>query len=168
MVTGWVATLFWGVNQAKALSVGDNVPDLAVSSTSGESVNLRDINDRWKIVYFYPKSFTPGCTRQACGLRDSKAELDALNAVVFGVSTDNLKSQNDFKSKHELPFDLLADVDKKLTQAFGALGFMGMAKRMTFIINPEGFVTDIIDSVSVGSHESDVIKLLKIRQEQGG
>jgi len=144
-----------------ALSVGDKVPDLPVPSTSGLNVNLLTDGGSWRVLYFYPKSFTPGCTKQACGLRDSQSAFTELGVVVYGVSTDNLEKQKEFKSKYELPFDLLADSDKKLSKAFDALGLVGFSKRMTFIINPEGEITDVIDSVDVGSHDQDVISRLK-------
>lgn len=150
-------------HSASAINIGDKVPDLSVPSTSGGLVNLRTDGGAWRVVYFYPKSFTPGCTRQACGLRDSQAGFSELGAVVYGVSTDSLEKQQEFKAKYELPFELLADNDKKLSRAFDALGLAGFAKRMTFIINPEGEVTDIIDSVDVGSHDQDVIARLKER-----
>jgi len=151
-----------GSSAVLALVVGDKAPDVAVPSTGGSDVNVSTA-EGWKVVYFYPKSFTPGCTQQACGLRDSYATLSEMGVTVFGVSTDNLEKQVKFKSEYKLPFELLADNDKKLSEGFGVLGLMGFSKRVTFIINPEGAITDIIDSVSVGSHDADVIQLLKTR-----
>lgn len=161
MVAGFVA---WQLGSAAvmALVVGDKAPDLAVPSTGGSDVNISTAGG-WKVVYFYPKSFTPGCTQQACGLRDSYATLSEMGVTVYGVSTDNLEKQAKFKAEYKLPFELLADHDKKLSEGFGVLGLMGFSKRVTFIINPEGAITDIIDSVSVGSHDADVIQLLKTR-----
>jgi peroxiredoxin Q/BCP len=161
MIAGFVAWLL-GSSAAMALVVGDKVPDISVPSTGGADVNISQ-SEGWKIVYFYPKSFTPGCTQQACGLRDSYAALSELGVTVYGVSTDNLDKQNKFKAEYKLPFELLADNDKKLSEGFGVMGMMGFSKRVTFLVNPEGVVTDIIDSVSVGSHDADVIRLLKER-----
>ena len=161
MIAGFVAWLL-GSSAAMALVVGDKVPDISVPSTGGADVNVSSAPG-WKVVYFYPKSFTPGCTQQACGLRDSHAKIAELGVTVYGVSTDNLEKQNKFKAEYVLPFDLLADNEKKLSEGFGVLGMMGFSKRVTFIVNPEGVVTDIIDSVSVGSHDADVINLLKER-----
>jgi len=162
-IAGLMAMLA-GEMHAMTLTAGDQVPDIAVPSTGGGELNLRSLSGGWTVLYFYPKSFTPGCTKQACGLRDGKASLDELGAVVIGVSTDNVKAQEEFKAKHNLPFEILADEDKKLSEAFGVLGVMGMSKRVTFIIGPDGIITDVIDSVSVGTHDEDVTKLLKARQ----
>lgn len=161
-LAGFMAFIL-GSTSVSALVVGDQVPDISVPSTSGTDLNLRSMEGVWKVVFFYPKSFTPGCTRQACGMRDSKAALDELGVVVVGISTDTMKSQLDFKKKHELPFDLLADESKELSRAFGVLGLMGMTKRSTFIVDPKGMITDVIESVSVGSHETDVLTILKKR-----
>ncbi|HMO50718.1 MAG TPA: peroxiredoxin [Kiritimatiellia bacterium] len=155
--------LFSAAPAALAVKVGDPVPDLAVAGTGGSSVNLRN-GDGWRVVFFYPKAFTPGCNAQACGMRDSfQAYLDR-GVTVFGVSTDSLKTQQEFKEKHNLPYELLADADKELSRAFNVLmPLVGWPKRTTFIINPEGIVTDIIDAVNVGSHDADVLRLLDVR-----
>jgi thioredoxin-dependent peroxiredoxin len=160
-----IATCLTVSSSAMALQAGDKAPDVTVSSTSGVDVNLSTMTGTWKVVYFYPKSFTPGCTKQACGLRDHQSSLKDLGVTVIGVSTDSLKTQHEFKAKYELPFDLLADNDKALSKAFGVLGLMGFSKRVTFIISPEGVITDIIDDVSVESHDADVGKILKSRLE---
>lgn len=149
-----------------AIGVGDEVPDIALPSTGGADVNLRAAKGSWTVLYFYPKSFTPGCTREACGLRDARADIDALGATVLGVSTDNLETQKEFKAKYELTFDLLADEGGKLSEAFGVLGG-ATAKRVTFIINPEGRIAEVIDNVSVATHDQDVIRLLKKHMGEG-
>lgn len=158
-----MAVLLAGNTVASALNVGDRVPEVSVPSTSGAEVNVGAVGGGWKVVYFYPKSFTPGCTTQACSMRDGFAAYQDLGVTVYGVSTDKIEKQQEFKSEYKLPFELLADNEKKLSEAFGVMGMMGFSKRITFIINPEGIVTDIIDSVSVGSHDKDVIALLKTR-----
>lgn len=154
-----------GGTSAQALQVGDQVPDLAVPSTSGEPVNLRQLTDSWKVIFFYPKAFTPGCTTQACSMRDANEDIMAMGVKVFGASVDSLKTQQEFKEKHNLPYDLLADENKALAKAFDALGMIGFASRKTYIINPEGQITDIIGSVSVGSHDQDVMEILKTRMK---
>jgi peroxiredoxin Q/BCP len=158
-----LALALTGAAKAQALTVGDPVPDLALPSTGGGELSLASLKGSWVVLYFYPKSFTPGCTKQACDLRDSHTSLTELGAVIVGASTDDLKTQNEFKAKHNLPFDLLADDKKELSKAFGTLNMLGMSKRSTFIISPEGLVTDVIESVSVGSHEADVANLLRTR-----
>jgi peroxiredoxin Q/BCP len=159
----WLA----GGSTALALKVGDQVPDITVPGTGGE-VNLRKDAGAWTVVFFYPKAFTPGCTSQACGMRDANQVYRDLGVTVYGASVDSLKTQQEFKSKHGLPYELLADEKKELSRAFDALGMIGFSSRKTFIINPEGIITDVIGSVSVGSHDEDVIKILKSRVEQGG
>lgn len=155
----WLA----GGSTAMALGVGDQVPDITVPCTSGDSVNLRARTGSWTVVFFYPKAFTPGCTSQACGMRDANQEYIDMGVTVFGASVDSLKTQREFKAKHNLPYELLADENKELSRAFDVLGMIGFASRKTFIINPEGVITDVIGSVSVGSHDEDVIKILKNR-----
>lgn len=160
IIACFVGSLF--INQsASALSVGDMVPDLPVPSTSGMNVNLLTDGGSWRVLYFYPKSFTPGCTKQACGLRDSLSAFTDLGVVVYGVSTDTIEKQKEFKAKYDLSFNLLADSDKKLSKAFDALGMVGISKRMTFIINPDGEITDVLESVNVGTHDKDVLSRLK-------
>lgn len=158
-IVAWLA----GSSSALAIKVGDHVPDISVPSTSGTNVNLRAGSGQWRVLFFYPKAFTPGCTSQACGMRDTNKEYLDLGVKVYGASVDSLKTQQEFKAKHNLPYDLLADESKELSRAFGILGMIGFSSRQTFIIDPEGKVTDIIDSVSVGSHDQDVINLLKTR-----
>ncbi len=159
-----LAAWLTGSSAALALSPGDMAPDLAVASTSGEDVNLRALTGVWKVLFFYPKAFTPGCTAQACGMRDANAEFAALGVKVFGSSKDSLESQQKFKEEHSLPYDLLADTGGDLAKAFGSLGAMGVfSSRQTYIIDPEGKITDVIDDVNIGSHDDDVIAILKQR-----
>lgn len=159
----WLA----GGTTAMALGVGDQVPDISVPSTSGENVNLRERAGTWTVLFFYPKAFTPGCTSQACGMRDANQDYVDLGVTVYGASVDSLKTQQEFKAKHNLPYELLADEKKELSRAFDVLGMVGFSSRKTFIINPEGVITDVIGSVSVGSHDEDVITMLKNRMGAG-
>jgi thioredoxin-dependent peroxiredoxin len=163
MIMAGILAWLTGGTSAQALQVGDMVPDVAVPSTSGEMVNLKEMTGSWKVLFFYPKAFTPGCTSQACGMRDANEDIMAMGVKVFGASVDSLKTQQEFKAKHNLPYDLLADENKELAKAFDALGMIGFASRKTYIIDPEGNITDIIGSVSVGSHDQDVIEMLKAR-----
>lgn len=159
-----LAAWLTGSSAAMALSPGDLVPDIAVPSTSGESVNLRSLTGVWKVLFFYPKAFTPGCTAQACGMRDANAEFDALGAKVFGASMDTLEKQQKFKTEYSLPYELLADADGALAKAFGSAGLMALyASRQTYIIDPDGKITDVIGDVKVGSHDADVIRILQER-----
>lgn len=145
-----------------AMQVGDPAPEIKVASTSGSEVSLTDFKGQWLVVYFYPKSFTPGCTKQACSLRDGYGEIQEAGAAILGVSLDNLETQQKFKAEYNLPFDLLADTDKQLAKAMDALGLGGfMAKRMTFVIDPEGKVAAILDSVHVADHDAEVLAAIR-------
>lgn len=153
----WLA----GGNAAMGLVAGGQAPDLDVPWTGGGTVNLRTLDANWKVLFFFPKAFTPGCTSQACSMRDATQDLRDLGVTVLGASTDSLKTQQEFKEKHNLSYELLADEEKSLAEAFDVLGLFGLTKRVTFIINPEGIITDRLDSVSVGSHDQDVLGLLR-------
>lgn len=141
---------------AMAAKVGQPAPDFKAQGTGGE-VTLAGLKGKWVVLYFYPKSFTPGCTKESCSLRDGHEGLAGLNAVVLGASIDDLETQKKFKAEHKLPFDLLADSDKSLARAFDVLAPMGLfATRRTFILDPAGAIAHVFDSVSVGTHADDV------------
>ena len=103
---------------AMAAQVGQPAPDFKVQGTGGE-VTLAGLKGKWVVLYFYPKSFTPGCTKESCSLRDGHDQLAGLNAVVLGASIDDLETQRKFKAEHKLPFELLADADKSLAKEIG-------------------------------------------------
>ena len=149
--------------------VGNMAPAWTLVNQNGEKVSLKDFKGKKNVVfYFYPKALTPGCTTQACGLRDVKKELDKLDAVVFGVSPDPVEKLQRFIEKKELNFDLLSDEDKKITEKYGVWGlkkfmgkeFMGVI-RSTFIIGKDGRVKHIMDKVKTKTHHDDVIEVLK-------
>ena len=147
---------------AWALQVGDAAPAFKAPSTAGRELSLGDFAGKWLVVYFYPKSFTPGCTTESCALRDGYADIQAEGAVILGVSLDKLETQNKFKAEHKLPFDLLSDETKEVAKAFDVLAIGGfMAKRVTFIVNPEGKVAKILDDVKTGSHDGQVLEALR-------
>jgi len=141
---------------AMAAKVGQPAPDFKAQGTGGE-VTLAGLKGKWVVLYFYPKSFTPGCTKESCSLRDGHEGLTGLNAVVLGASIDDLETQKKFKAEYKLPFDLLADSDKSLARAFDVLAPLGLfAARRTFILDPAGAIAHVFDSVSVGTHADDV------------
>jgi peroxiredoxin Q/BCP len=145
-----------------AIQPGEPAPDFKAAATGGRTVSLGDFSGSWLVLYFYPKSFTPGCTAESCSLRDGYAGLQTLGATLLGVSLDKKETQEKFKAEHKLPFDLIADTDGAVAKAYGALGLGGfMAKRMTFLINPAGQVVRIIDSVKTGEHDKQVAEALR-------
>jgi peroxiredoxin Q/BCP len=166
------------LNTAGTLQVGDSAPDFQAMATNSKEIKLSKLKGRWVVLYFYPKSFTPGCTAEACALRDSymdiqkigivledekpdKVKLDEAGTVILGVSVDKIKTQKDFKAKYNLPFELLDDNDKKISKAYDVLGFTGLtAQRKTFIINPEGKIAYIFDKVKASEHDAEVKKVL--------
>lgn len=142
------------------INVGDKAPDFLGVNEKGEEIHLSYYAGKKVIIYFYPKDNTPGCTAQACSLRDRYTELDQNGYKVIGVSIDNEKSHQKFIEKHQLPFPLIADTDKKLVEQFGVWGekklygrsYMGTF-RTTFIINEEGIVERIISPKEIKTKE---------------
>jgi thioredoxin-dependent peroxiredoxin len=148
-----------------SLQIGDKAPSFAVNDQEGHSVRLTDFKGKKVVLYFYPKDMTPGCTKEACNLRDNYALLQKKGYEVLGVSTDNEKTHQKFITKEKLPFRLLADVDKTLHEAYGTWveksmygrSYMGTARK-TFIINEKGIIEDIIEKVDTTDHTSQLLK----------
>jgi len=146
------------------LKAGDVAPDFSVASNGGGKVSLADFKGKPVILYFYPKDDTPGCTKEACAFRDGFAEFEKRGAVVLGVSTDPVKSHDKFAEKFQLPFTLLADVDKRIVTAYGVWGeksFMGRkylgTHRVTFLIGPDGRIKKIWPQVKPDGHAAEVL-----------
>ncbi len=162
-----VALIGWFATRAGALQVGDPAPQVAVASTSGKTVTLGDFKGSWVVLYFFPKAFTPGCTAESCSLRDGYVGIQKLGAVILGASLDSLETQKDFKAKYKMPFDLLDDSKKELAKAFDSLGIGGfMAQRKTFLIDPQGKIAHIFESVNTGKHEKEVREELETLQKK--
>ena len=152
------------------LKVGDPAPDFSGTTTDGSRVALKDYAGRKLIVYFYPKDDTPGCTAQACSLRDANREIKAKGAAVLGISTQNEVSHQRFSAKYNLNFPLLADTDQAVSRAYGTMGgggllsaakaLAGMADRVTFVIDEQGKIAHIIDSPDTKNHAEQVLALL--------
>ncbi len=147
------------------LKVGDTAPAFALQDQSGALHKLSDEKGKWVLVYFYPKDDTPGCTVEACGVRDSWAKFKGKNVQVFGVSADSVQSHGKFAQKFKLPFPLLADPDKKMLAAYGVWGekkFMGKTylgiNRTSFLIDPNGKVAKIYPKVKPAEHAEEVLK----------
>jgi thioredoxin-dependent peroxiredoxin len=151
------------MNMAK-LAVGEKAPQFAATDQNGKTFELSAQKGSKVVIYFYPKDDTPGCTAEACNLRDNYADLLAKGYKVVGVSPDNLKSHVKFADKFELPFPLLPDPDKTIIEAYGVWGpkkFMGKSYegvlRTTFIVNEEGNIERIIDNVETKNHTEQII-----------
>lgn len=146
---------------------GAPAPEFTTVNQNEETVSLKDFRGKKVILYFYPKAMTPGCTTQACGLRDSKAELEKRNAVALGISPDAPKRLVKFIDKESLNFDLLSDEDHSIADKFGVWGlkkFMGREfdgiHRITFIIDEEGKLAHVMEKVKTKSHHDDVLAVL--------
>lgn len=149
------------------LKVGEKAPDFTVNDQDGNSISLSDFKGKKLIVFFYPKASTPGCTAEACNLRDNYKALQAKGFELLGVSADSEKRQANFKDKYEFPFPLLADEDKKVIEGFGVWGekkFMGKIydgiHRKTFIINEKGIIEHVIDKVKTKDHAAQILDLV--------
>jgi len=147
------------------LKVGDKAPNFSVHDQDGNEVKLAALKGKKIVLYFYPRDMTPGCTTEACNLRDNYKQLIKAGYEVFGVSTDDEKSHQKFIMKEKLPFSLLADPEKKLHDAYGTWveksmygrKFMGTA-RVTFIINEKGIIEDVIEKVDTKNHAKQILK----------
>jgi peroxiredoxin Q/BCP len=148
------------------LKVGDKAPDFSTNDQDGKVVKLSALRGKKVVLYFYPKDMTPGCTAEACNLRDNYQVLLRKGYEVLGVSTDNEKSHQKFITKEKLPFRLLADTDKLLHDAYGTWveksmygrKYMGTA-RVTFIISESGVIEDIIEKVDTRNHTDQILKI---------
>ena len=155
---------------AISLKPGDPAPRFSGNTTDGKPVSLDDYRGRKLVLYFYPKDDTPGCTKQACSLRDHSAEIAAKGAAVLGVSTQDEASHQAFTRKFNLNFPLLADKDGAVGRAYGTLGgkgvlaklmtAVGMAERVTFIIDEQGRIAHVIDRPDVANHAEEVLAKL--------
>ncbi|MFK5972475.1 MAG: thioredoxin-dependent thiol peroxidase [Flavobacteriaceae bacterium] len=147
------------------LKIGDKVLDFSSKDQDGNTIKLSDYKGKRLIVFFYPKASTPGCTVEACNLRDNYAELQAQGYELLGVSADSEKRQSNFKNKHKLPFPLLADEDHTVINIFGVWGpkkFMGRAydgiHRKTFVVGTDGLVEKLIDKVKTKDHAAQLLE----------
>jgi thioredoxin-dependent peroxiredoxin len=147
-----------GVLAGEMPKVGDKAPDFSAAASDGTTVKLADVVGKGNIMlYFYPKDDTPGCTKEACGIRDSITELKGLNAIVFGVSFDSVESHKKFIEKYNLPFVLLADTDKAVAKAYGiATDESKNAPRVTFIIDKFGKIIYVNPKVNAANHATEV------------
>ncbi len=153
---------------AGELNIGDKAPDFSLKNETGKTVALKALRGKPVVLYFYPKDDTPGCTKEACGFRDSMASIRKTGAIVLGVSLDDEAAHQKFIAKYDLPFSLLVDGDIKVSKAYGVYVQKNMygkkywgIERSTFIIDAEGKLSAIFRKVKVDGHVDEVLAVLK-------
>ncbi len=154
---------------ADELKVGDKAPDFSLPDQDGKTVSLKSLKGKQMVLYFYPKDDTPGCTKEACGFRDSLKAIEKINTVVLGVSMDNAASHHKFIKKYSLPFPLLCDEDGTVSKAYGVYKLKNMygktywgIERSTFIIDETGKLKAIFRKVKVDGHVDEVQAALNV------
>lgn len=152
----------------KTLQAGDAVPQFTLNDQNNRPVSLAQFKGRKVLIYFYPKALTPGCTTQACGLRDAKNELEKLGVVILGISPDSPKKLAQFADKKDLNFTLLADEDHQVAEQFGVWGkkkFMGKTydgiHRVSFLLDESGKIQHVFDKFKTGEHHQVVLDFLR-------
>ena len=150
------------VNFVVELKIGDAAPDFSLIDERGFPVRLKDfLGSKTVVLYFYPKDFTPGCTKEACSFRDEYKAFEERGAVVIGVSVDSVESHAKFSKKYALPFALLSDNQKEVARQYGVLGIGGvLTHRVTFIISKEGKISAVFPKVDVKQHAQEVLKAI--------
>jgi peroxiredoxin Q/BCP len=155
-----------------SLKIGDEAPNFSLPDQNGKTHHLSQYLGSWVLLYFYPKDDTPGCTREACSIRDNFAEFKKAGITVLGMSADSVQSHARFAEKYELPFTILSDPEKTTLKKYGAwakkafLGksFLGI-KRMSYLISPEGKIAKIYPKVKPQEHASEVLRDAKVFSE---
>jgi peroxiredoxin Q/BCP len=156
------------VMAAPILKIGEDAPTFMLPDSQGNQVSLNDYKGKWAVLYFYPKDDTPGCTKEACQFRDDFKNLEALGAKVIGISIDDSFSHQKFAEKYNLPFPLLSDASGEVADRYGALNnflVIKLAKRYTYLINPQGKIAKIYLSVDTSKHSQEIIDDLKKLKE---
>jgi peroxiredoxin Q/BCP len=149
-------------------AVGAPAPAFTLPDQNGKRISLADYAGKWVVLYFYPKDGTPGCTTEACEFRDNVFAFREAGAVILGISVDDVASHKDFATEHRLPFTLLADTEKQVSRSYGVLhrmlGVMELARRETFIVDPQGRIAKHYREVDPGSHSKQVLADIKALQ----
>jgi peroxiredoxin Q/BCP len=150
------------------IKIGNKAPDFTLADAEGKMVKLSDFKGRKVVLYFYPKDNTPGCTQEACDFRDSIKKIDKTGTVIVGVSPDSLRSHQGFRTKYNLPFLLLSDPDRKVSEAYGVFKEKKMygktvkgIERSTFLIDENGKIVKDMRKVKVKGHVDEVLTLLQ-------
>ena len=158
--------MFKQIYKMNTLKIGDKVPNFTVTDQDGNTITMQDYKDKKVIVFFYPAASTPGCTAEACNLRDYYKDLQDKGFEIIGVSADTEKKQSNFRNKFDFPFPLLADTNKQVIEAFGVWGlkkFMGREydgiHRKTFLVD-KGVVTHVVDKVKTKTHALQILEII--------
>lgn len=166
----WLASNVASAAENPAPAVGSPAPDFKLQDQNGKTHELKDYRGKWVALYFYPKDQTPGCTTQACEFRDNIFAFREAGAVILGVSVDDVESHKKFSEKHGLPFPILADSEKAVAKQYGVLkrflGVAELAKRDTFLIDPQGKIVRHYADVDPKGHSQVVLKDIKELSEK--
>lgn len=151
-----------------AIQIGDKLPHFTALTQDGASFDNKSVLQKPVVIYFYPKDNTPGCTAQACSFRDAYQDFQDLGAEVIGVSSDSVRSHQNFKNKYKLPFVLLSDADRKLRKLFGVpTAFFGfLPGRVTYVFDDSGICIYIFDSLSAKGHMAEALQALQSAQQK--
>ena len=141
------------------IKVKDKAPLFKAIDHSNNEISFQDYLGNYVVIYFFPKAFTPGWTKQACGFRDKYSIYKENNIIVLGVSYDEPKKLDKFRKKHNLPFTFISDKDKTISKQYNSGGML-FPSRKTIIVDPEGFVLNLIDNVNIETHSDDIIKIV--------
>lgn len=163
----WVARV---ARAGELPQVGQPAPNFQLPDQNGKVHALQDFSGKWLVLYFYPKDDTPGCTQEACSFRDDLNQLTEMGAAVAGISVDDSDSHAEFAKKYHLPFPLLADKNGAVADSYGALlnlGVLKVARRFTFLIDPQGKVNKVYLSVETSRHSKDIIADMKALTKGG-
>lgn len=144
------------------IKVGDNIPEFSGKATNGQTISSESLKGKWSVIFFYPKAFTPGCTKEVCSVRDGYSEIkNKFNVQIIGISKDTLEKQKKFKEKYKLEYELVADDKGEIINKFGVKGIFGTAQRKTFIVSPEGKIAHIFEKVDVNNHHKQILEVLE-------
>ena len=137
---------------------GESLPDLELTTESGEHIGTGELTGQRTVLYFYPKDDTPGCTKEACAFRDRINDYAKAGIQVYGVSLDSPESHHTFREKYGLNFPLLTDEEGRASEALGVLGERGKARRVTFLLDPEGRISKVYPEVSPQTHAEEILE----------
>ena len=146
---------------SSSLTVGGNAPDFTLNDQSGKQHSLENYKGKKLVIYFFPKAFTPGWTKQACGLRDNYTSFIENGISILGVSYDSESQLAGFKEKYNLEFDLLSDTDKIMGKLYDVNSFYFFPQRKTFLINEKGVLVHVMNSVNINNHAEDILAIFK-------